>query len=209
MSTSRTNILQAPKVTLFNGQTAFVSDTTNRPFVTSIIPVVGDFAVGQMPVIVVLNEGTSLSVQAVVSSDRRFTRLTLVPFFSQVGQVDEFTFSGTTTTNSGTTVQDPTNPDKTVTNSATKSVTGGGRAKGGSTITQQVAKYLLKDSSYNIGRKVRYGFGPLECSGMNSGGSPPRPCRATSSPVRMHRIPAQRRARLVSTDLMRAWAWLE
>jgi len=36
-----------------------------------------------------------------------------------------------------------------------KSVIGGGRAKGGSTITQQVAKYLLKDSSYNIGRKVR------------------------------------------------------
>jgi penicillin-binding protein 1A len=38
---------------------------------------------------------------------------------------------------------------------ATKTVTGGGRARGGSTITQQVAKYLLKDSSYNIGRKIR------------------------------------------------------
>jgi penicillin-binding protein 1A len=38
---------------------------------------------------------------------------------------------------------------------AAKSVTGGGRAKGGSTITQQVAKYLLKDSSYNVGRKIR------------------------------------------------------
>src|SRR4051812_5864884 len=37
---------------------------------------------------------------------------------------------------------------------AAKSVTGG-RAKGGSTITQQVAKYLLKDSSYNVGRKIR------------------------------------------------------
>src|SRR6476646_1045376 len=36
-----------------------------------------------------------------------------------------------------------------------KTITGGGRAKGGSTITQQVAKYLLKDSSYNIGRKAR------------------------------------------------------
>ena len=36
-----------------------------------------------------------------------------------------------------------------------KSVTGGGRAKGGSTITQQVAKYLLQDSSYNVGRKAR------------------------------------------------------
>ena len=38
---------------------------------------------------------------------------------------------------------------------AAKTVTGGGRARGGSTITQQVAKYLLKDSSYNIGRKIR------------------------------------------------------
>jgi penicillin-binding protein 1A len=36
-----------------------------------------------------------------------------------------------------------------------KTVIGGGRAKGGSTITQQVAKYLLKDSSYNVGRKIR------------------------------------------------------
>src|SRR6478735_12165841 len=36
-----------------------------------------------------------------------------------------------------------------------KSVIGGGRAKGGSTITQQVAKYLLQDSSYNVGRKAR------------------------------------------------------
>jgi penicillin-binding protein 1A len=36
-----------------------------------------------------------------------------------------------------------------------KTVTGGGRAKGGSTITQQVAKYLLQDSSYNVGRKAR------------------------------------------------------
>jgi penicillin-binding protein 1A len=36
-----------------------------------------------------------------------------------------------------------------------KSVLGGGRAKGGSTITQQVAKYLLRDSSYNVGRKAR------------------------------------------------------
>ena len=35
-----------------------------------------------------------------------------------------------------------------------KTVTGG-RARGASTITQQVAKYLLQDSSYNIGRKIR------------------------------------------------------
>ena len=37
---------------------------------------------------------------------------------------------------------------------STKSVTGG-RAKGGSTITQQVAKYLLQDNSYAVTRKIR------------------------------------------------------
>jgi general secretion pathway protein D len=121
---NRANILQAPKVTLFNGQFALVSDTTNRPFVTTVIPVVGDFAAAQQPVIVVLSEGTSLSVQAVVSADRRFVRLTMVPFFSQIGDVQEFTFTGSTTTDSGTTVQDPTDPKKSVTNGETKTVSG-------------------------------------------------------------------------------------
>ncbi|MFT5522861.1 MAG: general secretion pathway protein D [Pirellulaceae bacterium] len=115
---TRSNVLQAPKVTLFNGQQAFVSDTAQRPFVTSVIPVVGDFAAAQQPVIVVLSEGTSLSVQAVVSADRRFVRLTLVPFFSTIGAVEEFTFEGTTTTNSGTTVADPSNPAANVSNGA-------------------------------------------------------------------------------------------
>jgi penicillin-binding protein 1A len=36
-----------------------------------------------------------------------------------------------------------------------KKATGGSRARGGSTITQQVAKGLLQDNSYNVGRKVR------------------------------------------------------
>ncbi|MDV3256290.1 MAG: transglycosylase domain-containing protein, partial [Sphingomonas sp.] len=36
----------------------------------------------------------------------------------------------------------------------TKALTGG-RAKGGSTITQQVAKYLLQDDEYAISRKIR------------------------------------------------------
>jgi general secretion pathway protein D len=121
---TRANILQAPKVTLFNGQFAFVSDTTQRPFVTSVIPVVGDFAAAQQPVIVVLNEGTSLSVQAVVSADRRFVRLTMVPFFSQVGDVQEFTFTGSTTTDSGSTIQDPSDPDSNVVDNVTKTVSG-------------------------------------------------------------------------------------
>ncbi len=103
----RTNVLQAPRVTMFDGQFASINDTVSRPFVTSLIPVVGDFAVAQQPVIVVLNEGTVLNVQATVSPDKRFVRLTLNPTFSQIDRVDTFTFEGSTTTDSGTNVLDP------------------------------------------------------------------------------------------------------
>jgi general secretion pathway protein D len=94
----RSNVMQAPKVTLFNGQQAMIADSSQSPFVISVIPVVGDFAAAQQPVIVVLNEGTFLTVQAVVSDDRRFVRLTVVPYFSAIGDVDTFTFEGTETT---------------------------------------------------------------------------------------------------------------
>ena len=100
---NRSNVLQAPKVTLFNGQQAFVSDTSQTPFVISVIPVVGDFAAAQQPVIVVLSEGTFMTVQAVVSNDRRFVRLTIVPFFSKITSVNEFTFQGSSTTNNSST----------------------------------------------------------------------------------------------------------
>ena len=113
---SRSNIMQSPKVTLFNGQQASISDQSQRPFVTSVIPVVGDFAAAQQPVITVLSEGTSLSVQAVVSPDRRFVRLTLVPFFSKIGHVQTFTFTGSSSSSSGTAAVDPSDETNNVQN---------------------------------------------------------------------------------------------
>ncbi|RMF38646.1 MAG: general secretion pathway protein GspD [Planctomycetota bacterium] len=108
----RTQVLQAPRVTMFDGQFASITDTTSRPFVTSLIPVVGDFAVAQQPVITVLNEGTILNVQATVSQDKRFVRLTLNPSFTQIDRVDTFTFEGSETTRTtsdttGTNILDP------------------------------------------------------------------------------------------------------
>jgi len=94
----RTNILQSPTVTMFNGQSASVSDGFQRPFVTSVTPVVGDFAVAHQPVITILPDGTNLNVSAVVSNDRRSVRMTLVPQFTQIGDVQTFTFSGSQTT---------------------------------------------------------------------------------------------------------------
>jgi general secretion pathway protein D len=102
----RSNVLQAPKVTLFNGQQGIVVDSSFVPFVISVIPVVGEFAAAQQPVIVVLSEGTMLTVQAVVSDDRKYVRLTLVPFFSQIGEVREFTFEGSETISASSNTSD-------------------------------------------------------------------------------------------------------
>ena len=87
----RANILFAPKVTLFNGQPATISDNTTRPFVIGLIPVVGTGAVGFQPIIQPISDGISLTVVAVISADRRFVRLSLAPQFNNV--VDVFTFS--------------------------------------------------------------------------------------------------------------------
>jgi type II secretory pathway component GspD/PulD (secretin)/tetratricopeptide (TPR) repeat protein len=87
----RSNLLFAPKVTLFNGQIATVADNVVRPFVTSLIPTVGFFSVGFTPQITPLTEGVTMTVQAVVSADRRFVRLAVAPFFTNI--TDVFTFS--------------------------------------------------------------------------------------------------------------------
>ncbi len=95
---SRTNIMQAPTLTMPNGQGGTLIDAETRPFVVGVIPVVGDFAVAQAPVVSWINDGTSLSVNASASHDRRFVRLSLVPHFTQITDVKEFTFDGRRTT---------------------------------------------------------------------------------------------------------------
>lgn len=91
---ARSNILFAPKVTLFNGQLATVQDTLNRPFVVGQTPVVGAFTVAFTPNVQIIREGVVLTVSAVVSADRRYVRLSLVPNFTSVTDIFTFTFSG-------------------------------------------------------------------------------------------------------------------
>jgi hypothetical protein len=59
------------------------------------LPFFGGNAVGYQPVIQYLNDETRLQGVAVVSSDRRYVRVNMMPFFSGVGQVLQFnTVSG-------------------------------------------------------------------------------------------------------------------
>ena len=54
----------------------------------------GDFAVAHQPIITLLPDGTNLNVQAVVTADRQYVKLRLVPYFTQVTEVTTFTFDG-------------------------------------------------------------------------------------------------------------------
>ncbi|MGI9456752.1 MAG: hypothetical protein ACR2NU_09330, partial [Aeoliella sp.] len=54
----------------------------------------GGGEVGFQPVIILLPEGTNFFATGVVSADRRYVRITTVPFFSTIGDVTTFTFAG-------------------------------------------------------------------------------------------------------------------
>jgi general secretion pathway protein D len=91
---TRSNVLQAPKVTIFNGQMGMVQDMSMSPFVTSVIPVVGDFAAAYQPVITILSEGQLLSVHGTVSDNRQYVRLVLNPTFNKITKVSTFKYFG-------------------------------------------------------------------------------------------------------------------
>jgi len=166
----RTNVLQAPKVTLFNGQMAFVAATSQSPFVISVIPVVGDFAAAQQPVIVILSEGTFLTVQAVVSSDRRFVRLTVIPFFSTIGDVETFTFTGSETTTSSTSQEG--NQD--TPNDNTKNASSGTTTKQGTTVQLPTFSFVTVTTTVSVpdGGTVLLGGIKRLSEGRNEFGTP-------------------------------------
>jgi type II secretory pathway component GspD/PulD (secretin) len=77
---TRFNVMQAPKLTMFNGQTATLTAGDFTPFVTGA----GTYVNGQgqfffQPQFNAFYTGITLTVQPVVSADRRFVRMSLTP----------------------------------------------------------------------------------------------------------------------------------
>ena len=135
----RTNIMQAPKVMMMNGQMAMVQDVTQIPYVYTVIPVVGDFAVAQQPVVTVINEGQFMTVQAAVSPDRQYVRMTVSPFFSQVtDSTREFKFEGTDTTTTSNTSSSKGSDKEASVNDERENVAASERISTGTTIQQPV-----------------------------------------------------------------------
>ncbi len=78
----RNNVMQAPKLTLFNGQTANLTVGENRLFVTGTrVALINGNPVFQ-PQITNININTTLLIQAVITGDRRFVRLSINPFLT-------------------------------------------------------------------------------------------------------------------------------
>jgi type II secretory pathway component GspD/PulD (secretin) len=77
---TRTHITQAPKLTLFNGQTATLSVNTNQNFLTNMsLTFVGNGNPVFVPTITPTPVGVNLTVQAVITADRRFVRMSMNP----------------------------------------------------------------------------------------------------------------------------------
>ena len=174
-SDTRTNVLQAPKVTMFNGQTANVMDFTSVPYVSTVIPVVGEFAVAQQPVITVINEGQFMTVQATASPDRKYVRMTVVPFFCKITDNDRtFKFEGTdsvstnsTTANKGSSILESITDERETTSGAEV-------VSAGTTIQEPVTSSFSVYTTVNVpdgGTALLGGIKRLS-EGRNEGGVP-------------------------------------
>ena len=80
----RTNVVQAPKVTSFNGAPAFIMSGKQQYYVAQLTPVVGVGTVAFAPTPAAINDGVFLQVTPIVSADRRYVRMTLTPNFTTV-----------------------------------------------------------------------------------------------------------------------------
>jgi type II secretory pathway component GspD/PulD (secretin) len=89
--------LTAPRVTLFNGQRAYVLVATQRAYVSNLDAVVGNNTATFEPEISVVESGVLLDVQATVSADRKYVTMTLRPQLAQLLNIFNFAFqtSGT------------------------------------------------------------------------------------------------------------------
>jgi type II secretory pathway component GspD/PulD (secretin) len=80
----RTNVMQAPKLTLFNGQTSTIQIDTQQFFVTNIQAWQINGQVIYAPQNQAFPLGASLAIQAVISADRRYVRLNMNPILTNL-----------------------------------------------------------------------------------------------------------------------------
>ena len=86
------SIVTAPRITLFNGQRAYVLVSIQRAYVSNLTPVVSTGISSFAPTIGIVQSGVLLDVQATVSADRKYVTLTLRPQLANLLDLANFTF---------------------------------------------------------------------------------------------------------------------
>jgi type II secretory pathway component GspD/PulD (secretin) len=93
----RTNVMQAPKITLFNGQTSTLTVTDEQFFVTSVSVIQAGGQVVFVPTnSIIPTGGVTLTLNAVISADRRYVRLSLAPALTNLASANVPLFPITT-----------------------------------------------------------------------------------------------------------------
>jgi general secretion pathway protein D len=85
-------LVTAPRITLFNGQRAFVLISTQRAYVSNLTPIVSTGVSSFAPTVSIVQSGVLLDVQATVSADRKYVTLTLRPQLATLLDLAPFTF---------------------------------------------------------------------------------------------------------------------
>jgi len=93
---SRSSVMTAPRVVVFNGGSAWVAVTIQQAYVATLNPVVATGAVAVQPVTGTIDAGASLFVRATVTADRRYVMMLLSPGVTRLLALQTFSFSGGT-----------------------------------------------------------------------------------------------------------------
>jgi type II secretory pathway component GspD/PulD (secretin) len=80
----RTNVMQAPKLSLFNGQTSTLTVADQQFFVTNVQVIPNNGQLTFLPQVQNLATGSTITIQAVISADRRFVRMSLTPMLTNL-----------------------------------------------------------------------------------------------------------------------------
>ncbi|MCA9290230.1 MAG: hypothetical protein KDA25_03820 [Phycisphaerales bacterium] len=80
----RSVILTAPRLTLFNGQRAWVAVARRQTYISNLTPVTGDNSGAFQPQTDVVNDGFVLDVEVVVSADRRYVTMNVIAEQSEI-----------------------------------------------------------------------------------------------------------------------------
>jgi len=81
-START--LTAPRLTLYNGQRAYVTVATQTAYIRGWEPLVAEGSAAMRPIVGFVPTGTVMDVEATVSADRRYVTMTIRPQVAQL-----------------------------------------------------------------------------------------------------------------------------